>query len=91
MLKKTSTKQMQFDWKYEFSCEDPENFLRRDHLPTRGGPTNLITVKTHILENRGGTGPPITPLDPPMILKKAYYFNLRRISFLKIFLGSLYF
>ena len=79
---------MQFYWKYEFSCADPESFLRRDHLPTRGGPTNLIIVKTHILENQGGGAePPISPLDPPMILKKkAYYFNLRRISFLKIFL-----
>ena len=48
---------MQLDWKYELSCADPENFLRRDQLPTRGGPTNLIIVKTHILENLGGLNP----------------------------------
>ena len=74
-------------WNSEFSCADPENFLRRDHLPTRGGPTNFIIAKTHILENQGGTEPLIPPLNPPMFLEKVYYFNLRRISFLKIFLG----
>ena len=42
------------------SCPDPENFLR-------GEGTNFVIAKTHIfLENREGTGPPITPLDPPM-------------------------
>ena len=47
-------------------CADPENFLRGDHLQTRGGPTNFTIAKPIFWKIEGGTEPPISPLDPPM-------------------------
>ena len=54
-------------------CADLENFLRRGpteffHRQTlnRVSPTKFCHCKTHTLGNRGGSGPPVFPLDPHM-------------------------
>ena len=42
----------------------------------KSGPTNCTIATTNILENRTGTGPPIPPLDPPMLLFRESYCSI---------------
>ena len=56
-----------FNFETVQACADQDKILRGGPPSDQGWSNKFYHCKTHILENRGGTEPPIPPpLDPPM-------------------------